>query len=267
MSKKPQGPRVLLFDIETAPVKAFVWKLFDENIGLNQVQMDWHILSVSAKWLGDAPSKTLYKDQSRVKDIENDRKLLKWIWKLLDKADIVITQNGRRFDQKKLFARFVLNGMQPPSTFKHIDTFQLAKKHFAFTSNRLEYLSEKLAPNYKKLVTRKFAGFDLWRECLARNPEAWKEMERYNRQDVLALEEVYLKLVPWDDQINFSVYYDDEGHVCKCGSREFKKQGWHYTSAGKYQRYRCKKCGAETRDKKNVFSLEKKASLHMGTPR
>jgi hypothetical protein len=259
------GPKVLLFDIETAPILGYVWSLWRNDIALNQMHSDWYVLSWAAKWL-DKPE-VMYMDQRTAKNIENDKEILRHLWNLLDEADIVVTQNGKSFDQKKLFARFVLNGFQPPSTFKHIDTKLLAQKHFGFTSNKLEYMTDRLCTRYKKLKHKRFPGFELWRACLAGKEAAWKEMEKYNRHDVMALEELYKKLIPWDDSINFSVYHDEPVHICKCGGRSFKKQGWHYTAVGKFQRYRCKSCGAETRDRQNQFSKEKRASIHMGTPR
>jgi len=268
VSKKQQnGPKVLIFDIETSPILGYVWRLWDQNVALNQIHSDWHVLSWSAKWLDSPASQIMYMDQRFEKNIENDKGILRELWKLLDEADIVITQNGKSFDQKKINARFIIHGFQPPSTFKHIDTKLLAQKHFGFTSNKLEYMTDKLCTKYKKLKHAKFSGFELWKECLAGNVAAWNEMEKYNKHDVLSLEELYKKLVPWDDAINFSLYTDEPAHVCKCGSRDFKKQGWHYTSVGKFQRYRCKQCGAETRDRNNQFSKEKRASLHIGTPR
>jgi hypothetical protein len=107
----------------------------------------------------------------------------------------------------------------------------------------------------------------MWKECLAGNVEAWKEMEHYNKFDVLALEELYTKLIPWDNSINFNLYHDSEDHVCKCGSTSFIKNGFYYTSSGKYQKHKCKQCGAEHRDKENLFSKEKRASLKMAPPR
>lgn len=260
------GPKTLLFDIETSPILAYVWRLWDQNVALNQIHTDWHVLSWSAKWLGDPAHKTMYMDQRNAKNIENDKAILKSLWKLLDEADIVITQNGRSFDQKKLNARFVIHGFQPPSSFKHIDTKVLAQKHFGFTSNKLEYMTDKLCKKYKKLKHTKFAGFEMWRQCLAGNLAAWKEMEKYNKYDVLSLEELYTKLVPWDN-VNFSVYSPGKKPVCSCGSKEFKKQGWYYTGTGKYQRYRCKKCGSETRDKTNEIPKETRANLRVGTAR
>lgn len=259
--------RVLLLDIETAPMLGYVWGLWDNNVALNQIHSDWHVLSWSAKWLGDAASKTMYMDQRNAKNIEDDSKILKGIWNLLDEADIVITQNGKSFDHKKLNARFILNGMQPPSSFRYIDTLQLAKKHFAFTSNKLEYMTDKLCKKYKKLKHSTFGGFELWKACLAGNLKAWKEMEKYNKYDVLALEELYTKLIPWDNSINFNAYSSDSAPACTCGSKDFTKRGFFYTNTGKYQRFKCNKCGSETRDRENLLTKDKRKSLRAGTQR
>lgn len=248
--------KILLVDIETAPIIAYVWGLWDNNVALNQIKSDWHLLSWSAKWLGE--DEVMYEDQRHAKNIEDDKKILGGIWKLLDEADIVITQNGRAFDVKKLNSRFVLNGFPPPSTFKQIDTLMLAKKHFGFTSNKLEYMTDKLCTKYKKRKVKKFPGFELWSECLKGNKKAWKEMEKYNKYDVLSLEELYTKLIPWDSTINFNLYHDTLNTQCTCVSKNIEKKGFAYTAAGKYQRYRCKDCGAQTRDRSNLLSSEKK---------
>lgn len=260
-------PKVLVFDIETAPIMAQVWDIWDQNVGLNQIVKDWHILSWAAKWLSDSEDKVMYMSQEKAKSIEDDTEILKGIWALLDEADFVITQNGKSFDHKKLNARFVMKGLQPPSSYRHIDIKIIAKRHFAFTSNRLEYMTDKLNTKYKKLKHEKFSGFELWRECLLGNKAAWKEMEKYNKHDVLALEELYKKLIPWDNSINFNVTHDSTETVCKCGSLEFVKNGHSYTSTGRYARFRCKLCGSELRSKENELSKEKRSSLKAHTTR
>jgi uncharacterized protein YprB with RNaseH-like and TPR domain len=259
--------KVLIFDIETAPILAHVWQLWDQTVGLNQIENDWHVLSWSAKWLDDPEDKIMYMDQRNAKNIEDDKEILEGIWKLLDEADVVITQNGKAFDQKKLNARFVMNGMQPPSTFKHIDTKVIAKKHFAFTSNSLEYMTSHLCTKYKKLKHAKFSGFSLWKACLEGNLEAWEEMRIYNNHDVLSLEELYKKLAPWDNSVDFNIYHNGLENTCSCGSSDFIKYGLHHTKTGVFQRYRCKKCGSETRDSSNLLSKEKRASLKKPTNR
>ncbi len=241
--------KVLLFDIETAPILANVWGLWDQNVGLNQIEADWSVLSWSAKWLHEAD--VMYADnrKRRGSRIRDDKALLKGIWKLLDEADVVVTQNGVSFDSPKLNARFITHGFQPPSSYRHIDTLKIAKKHFAFTSNKLAHLTATLC-SAKKSEHKKFPGFELWEQCLKGNQLAWREMEEYNKQDVLALEELFHKLKAWDDKINFAVYTG--GTICKCGSTDIRKSGFHYTNSSKFQRYRCAACGAETRDRKNL---------------
>lgn len=254
--------KILFLDIETAPIIAKVWGLFDQNISLNQIEQDWSILAWSAKWLGDKPSKMYYQDQRKAKNVNDDKKLLQGIWKLLDEADIICTQNGRAFDAKKLNARFILNGMKPPSSYKHIDTKVIASKVFGFTSNKLEYMTSKLCKKYKKLSHKKFPGFELWTECLKGNQAAWKEMERYNKYDVLSLEELYLKLQPWDKATNLNNYTDHIVLKCNCGNKSFNKHGFFFSgTGGKFQRFVCKVCGWETRSKVNLFSQDKKDSL------
>jgi hypothetical protein len=251
--------KVLIFDIETSPIIAHVWGLYDQNIGLNQIQSDWHLLSWSAKWLGS--KKVMYADQRKAKDISNDKKILQGLWKLLDAADIVITQNGKRFDAKKVNARFLYHGMAPPSSYKHIDTLLIAKKHFGFTSNKLAYMTAQFCTKYKKLEHRDFPGHEMWVECLKGNLKAWRAMEKYNRYDVLSLEELYTKLIPWDSTINFNLYHNSTVNTCPCGSTEFKQNGFFYSSVGKFQRYRCTKCGAEGREGKNLLKKGKRVAL------
>lgn len=251
-------PKILFVDIETAPMLGYVWGLFDQNIGLNQIHSDWHILSWAARWQGE--SKMHYMDQRNAKDIENEKTILEGIWKLLDDADIVVGHNSKRFDVKKLNARFLVHGMQPPSPFRQIDTLSIAKKNFAMTSNKLEYLADKLRCKLKKMKTKKFPGFELWKQCLAGNKEAFKEMQLYNERDVEVLEEVYEKLMPWDKSINFSVYNEGK-HVCSCGSTHLIKKGVHATNGGLYQRYKCKSCGRPVYDKENLLTLEQRKGM------
>ena len=241
-----KGPKTLIIDIETSPIEANVWGLYDQNIALNQVKRDWQIISWAAKWLNE--KKVMQKDMRTSSD---EAMLLLPIWYLLDKADIVVTQNGKSFDIKKLNAKFLEVGLAPPSSFQQIDTKLLAKKHFAFTSNSLEYMSNKFNTKYRKLKHKLFPGMELWTECMNGNLKAWKEMARYNKYDVLATEELYKKLVPWGVPVNFNVYYPET--TCSCGSKDFSKNGYNYTSSGKYQRFECKDCGAELKSKQNLI--------------
>ena len=191
-------PRVLVLDIETAPMEAYIWGIFDQNVPLNMLKKDWFVLSWTAKWLGE--SKVMYQDQRNKKgrSLENDAPLLKKLWKLMDQADIIITQNGNSFDLKKLNSKFLEHGLGCPSSYKKIDTFRLAKKHFSFTSSKLEYMSKKFNKKYKKQDHEDFSGFKLWDQCMKGNIKAWDSMKKYNNFDVLATEELFTHLAKFD---------------------------------------------------------------------
>lgn len=262
-------PKILVLDIETAPSLAYVWGIRDQDIGINQIVKDRHLLSFSAIWMSDEDGAIMYQDQREEKNIENDYALLTALWELLDAADVVVGQNSKNFDIKVINSRFAILGMEPPSPYKQIDTMQMAIRNFAFTSNRLEYLSDRLCTKSKKDKHKKFPGFELWLECLRGNQEAWEEMKHYNCQDVLATRELYKKLLPWGQQpgVNLNVFHGDAISRCQCGSRDIIRRGYSYTKSGKFQRFYCNSCGSWMNTSgagNNLFTEKKKQALKNG---
>jgi len=236
-------PKVLVFDIETFPMEVRIWQLGDQHVGLHQIVKDWSVAAWGAKWLGDSPAKTIYRDTSCNKDVRYDKNILEPLWELLDKANIVITQNGKNFDSRKLNARFIELGFPPPSSYKHLDTYKIAKSVAEFTSHKLEYLTEHLCTKYKKLSHKKFPGNSLWDQCLAGNPAAWREMKRYNIHDVLSTEELYTKLQAWTPQT-----MPNSEHSCP--RRYAIKDGTKQQISGRFQIYKCNKCGKKFKGEK-----------------
>lgn len=238
-------PKILFIDIETAPIEARVWGVWDQNVGLNQITRDWFIMSFAAELDG----KMHYLDQRFSSPIEDDSMMLTAVHYLMCEADIIIGHNLAKFDIRKLNARFLKHGMNPPTFYRIIDTLRVAKRHFALTSNKLEYIAKYLGVS-EKLTNRKFNGMDLWNQCLAGNIEAWEEMEAYNKNDVVVLREVYEKLIRWDKTINFSMF--GAGDECSCGSREFIDGPIKVTNSGKFESKICEKCGKQHFVKTNL---------------
>jgi predicted RNA-binding Zn-ribbon protein involved in translation (DUF1610 family) len=263
--KKQVGPRIAVLDIETAPLSSYTWGLWEQNVGLEMIAEEWSILSFSVKWLGD--KKVIYHDTGgRGKDrVRDDRKLLEELWKVLDQADFIIGQNAAAFDIKKINARLLIHGFKPYSPIKVIDTMLVAKKHFAFTSNKLQWLSKHLT-KAKKQAHKKFPGFELWSECIQDNKEAWAEMKKYNIADILATEELFLVLRPWIDGINLAVYSEAEEFACpKCGSTKVQKRGEARTTTGVYHRFQCVGgCGGWSRSRYTTNTVGKRKSLLVG---
>lgn len=260
-----KDPRILVLDIETSPITASVWGIWDQNIGLNQIKDDWSILAYGAKWYDPNNPKVIYNDTREGKTEKtrrDDKQLVRELRDLLDEATHVITQNGAGFDIPRINARILKHKIVRPTDFISVDTLKIAKKHFGFTSNKLEYMADHFNVKYKKLKHEKFPGFDLWKACLAGNMKAWKEMEKYNKYDVLSLEELVGKLLPWEPLINKNHFTTEaSGQVCFCGSTNLIKTGFKFTSRGKFQRYQCRDCGSVTRSSKNLFTKVKKEKL------
>jgi len=243
---------ILILDIETTPNIAYVWRFFKENVGADQVIKNSEILSYAAKWLG---KKDIYYDDRLM---NNEKGLLLALVHLLDLADIVVAHYGRRFDLPRINARCLALGIKPPSPYKIVDTKEIASKHFLFDANNLKHLANVLgcAP---KLDHNKFPGFKLWLECLKGNPEAYEELEIYNKQDVLTLEEIYLKMRPWMPHHPNVAVFEEEVVCPKCGGNHYHRRGFYYSNSGRYQRYQCNSCGGwfrtrymEKQDRKNL---------------
>lgn len=243
-------PKVLVFDIETAPMKAFVWQLWKENICLDKIISDWFIICWSAKWLY---SEEVMGDCLTPEEIlnEDDKRVTVSLWKLFDEADMVVAHNGSKFDVPKMNCRFLKHNLVPPTPYYTIDTLQIAKKNFGFASNKLEALARFFGFD-GKLNTE----FNLWKKCMEGDQESLNYMLEYNKQDVILLEEVYLKLQPWiKGGPNVANYVSTLVPICsKCGSAELEliPNKYYYTTVGKYQLYRCKHCGAVSRGRVNL---------------
>jgi hypothetical protein len=256
------SPRALVLDIETAPIEAYVWGLFDQNIALDQVKEDYSILCYCGWWLGEKKPITDHTGGRGAKKVRDDRKLMQGLWDLLDEADIVIAQNGQQFDIKRINARLIIHGFKPYSPIKIVDTLLSAKKHFGFQSNKLAYLSKVLA-NTKKSEHKKFPGFSLWTACLADDPAAWREMIAYNVIDVKSTAEVYERMLPWiSSHPNLGAYVQDKDPRCpKCESKKLQRRGYSVTQQGSYERWHCQSCGGWARGKTSAMDSKVRRGL------
>lgn len=245
-------PKILILDIETKPIKAWVWGTFDQNIGLDMIIEDWSVMSWAAKWAGS--DEVFYQDLSMNTDYTKDELIMYGIWELLNEADVLITQNGKKFDIPKLNGKFAKYKLGPPSPYRHIDTLQIKRK-LGLTSKKLAYSTEYFNDKYKKLDHCTFSGFKLWSECLKGNPAAWAEMKIYNIHDILSLEELYFNhLISFDKTINHGTF---TGNRCcrNCGSTDLLEKALTYTNTGAYQSYHCSKCKTWSQSKHNELSV------------
>lgn len=231
--------KILLLDIETAPNKVYTWGLFNENVGLNQIEEPGYTICFAAKWM--------HKKQVIFKSIyhHSPEEMVLKAWELLDEADIIVHYNGKRFDVPILFKEFLLRGLTPPSSFEQIDLYTVVRSNFKFASNKLDFIVQQLGFGSK--VHHK--GMELWRDCMNNVPSAWKLMKEYNIQDVNLMTPLYEAVIPWaKTPPNMGLYVDADELTCrKCGSINVIKNGIERKVTVKYQRYKCQDCGANLR--------------------
>lgn len=259
LSDNRNNPKILLIDIETAPLRAYIWQkeVWGANVSSERVISEWFMLTWAAKWLfsDEIVSMKLTGEEAKK---ENDSRLIRELWQLLDTADIVIAHNGIRFDSPNISTRFLLNGLPPCKPYRQIDTMLVARKQFGFTHNNLNGLA-KLFGLDLKIETK----FELWSRCLNGEDSALLEMEIYNRHDTELLEQVYLKLRPWiKNHPNVNTYTEDTNMVCAvCGSKNLvETNNFYYTNLGKYPIYKCE-CGANNSHRHNILTKEKRDNL------
>lgn len=258
--------RVLVLDIETAPIRAYVWGIWQQNVALNQIQSDWFCLTWAAKWLFEDK---VYSAKLTPKEVikQDDKRIIQGIWELVNQADIVIAHNGEKFDIPKLNTRFILNGLQPPLPYQQIDTLKHIRRQFGFTSNKLDYVN-KLLNLERKTDT---GGFELWERCMKGEQDALDLMEQYNVNDVRILEETYLHIRAWiKPHPNMGLFILDEtqSRCPSCGSDDMAEMGKHYhTSANIYVAQRCGNCGATARKRLADITIKQRRHLLMSTPK
>lgn len=220
--------KILFWDTEFTPMQGYFWSLYPERIPLQMVDTYQEMLCYGTKWKG---KKTVVEDR-RI----GHRDMLENLRDRLTEADAVVSWNGMGYDTKMVQAEFVRWGISPAAPFKEIDLMRVVKKNFKFASYKLDYVAEQLLGE-KKLPT----DFQLWRDVMADDPEAWKRMRDYQKQDVELLEKLYHRLLPW---IKMPHPVKDGDDRCRnCGGHKLIRRGYAITLNGRYPRVSCKDCG------------------------
>lgn len=242
MEKQPkQTAKILLHDIEAGPNLGYVYGKYDQNVV--QFHSEWELMAYGFKWLGQRAVESYAQDQYSEED------LLSIAHEAMSEADVVVAHNGDNFDQKKLNAKFLEYGFEPPVPYRSVDTLKIARRYFAFNSNRLGDLAEKLGVQRKQQL----GGFATWIACIEGDQKAWDKLKRYNKQDVRVLEDVYLRMLPWIDNHPAVNILNDVSDGCpKCGSTNLilvPKPKLNKTTT--VDRYQCTGCSGYSYSRKS----------------
>jgi DNA polymerase elongation subunit (family B) len=240
--------KILLLDIETAPHMAAVWGLWNQNVATSQLLKPGYTLCWAAKWYHE---KEILFDSIQ----SGHKSMIRRIHRLMSESDVIVHYNGLKFDIPTLNREFLVLGLNPPAPSAHVDLLRVARRRFRLASNKLDFVAKSLGFKGKE----QHKGFELWLECMARKPEAWDTMERYNTQDVVLLEQVYDRLKPWIQSHPSHSAYEDATVCPNCGSEKRQSRGFAMSRTLKYRRFQCGGCGTWYRSSK----AEKRGSERM----
>lgn len=237
------NPKILILDIETSPTTAYVWGLFNVNISLNQIVEPSRLLCFAAS----------YMDEKKVhfasEWADGHEGMVQRAWELLNEADIVVGYNSDSFDLRRLNSEFAKLHLGPPSPYQRLDIYKVVRKNFKFVSHKLDNILKELSLEGKV----KHRGFSLWPDCMNGDVKAQAEMKKYCIGDVTPLKEAFTILQPWlPATFNLNTFHDGPEGCPRCGSQALIKEGFSYTSLGRYQRFSCRECKGWSRGAKRL---------------
>lgn len=221
-SPHERASRVCIWDIESTSLNA--------TFGF--------VLCVGWKWLGEKKVH-IAKTTDFGKNHWDDKGVVMKAVKEISEADMWVTWYGSRFDVPFLNTRLILHGKPPMPPIAHWDGWRVARNHLKMSSNRLATISEFFGLSPKTPVRG-----DAWVKASVGHGPSLKYVVDHCVQDVLTLEQAYLKLRPLTkDHPNLGIFNKEMRCCPACQSVHIHKRGTRIARSRAYQRYQCDDCG------------------------
>lgn len=225
-------PKILFFDIESAGVNAL-----KSDLGF--------CLMVGYKWNHEKAAHVLTIDHRHLRHF-NDGPLLKKFSAIYNEAALTVAHFGSVFDRRFIQGRLLINKLPAIPFTKMRDTCMIARSVANYSSNRLKNLGETLDLGNRKI--EKGEGWPAWWfKAMQGDMSAIRKMAAYCKGDVLATEELYYRLLPFDNahpRVHFSI--DACGN---CGGKT-QRRGLAFYGGHQYRRWQCMSCGKWGRERK-----------------
>lgn len=264
MNKK-NLPKMLIYDIETTPLKAWIWRCGDQTVRYGQLDSyhnEYSISTIAYKWLQESKVHILFGDD-KIEKFDAEVK----------KADIVIGKNSDRFDVKHINTQRLLQGLPPMPQWldSNDDLEKQMRKFFVFPSMSLDYISQifglggkvkmemqdwidienkdqldllKNVPN-GKLSKSELDHISLilfkedFKTIMTRGTKALNKMIFYNKKDVKDTESALLRVLP-HIKLRYNASTNQEGQGCiACGSLNLRPTKVIIQGKTKYQQFEC----------------------------
>jgi len=238
-----QKPRILFFDVETAPVLAWIWRSgYKINVSHDQIKkgQKFDIICICYKW----------SDESKIHSLDwgvnkqDSTKMIEEFSKVIEQADIVVAHNADRFDIKQINTQRLIKSMSPLDWPSSNDTLKQFRKYFALPSYKLDYIASLLLKTGKDRMV-----FQDWIDIVeGKSPKAMEKMIKYCIKDVKMLSDIYKRAAKWfKPKLHVGVMNGLRARSScpDCGSQESSSKGRRFTATRVYQRRLCLKCGRQ----------------------
>lgn len=224
--------RILFFDIETAGVNAL-----KSDLGF--------VILFGYKWSDEKETHCIQIDRKSL-DTFSDKKLLMQASKLFLEADLIVGHYASIFDARFINGRLLINNLPPIPPVKLRDTKFMASVQANFSSNRLKHLAKILGLRHQKLENNWPMA---WFQVMRGNMKTLNEMAEYCKGDVIAMEELYYRLRPFDKSHPRIV--PDKTKCAACGGG-IQYRGFAVLDHNRYRRFQCQQCGKWDRERKAI---------------
>ena len=215
-------PRIILFDLEFFHIN------WGADLGVIFC-MGWKVLGESKVHI-----ESLW--DTRRSDELDDKELCLRMRKILEDADLLITYNGIQCDIPFLQTRLLHHGLDPLVPTAHKDVYYTARHKLKLSRNRLYDVQTFLGLKNEKSPVNLIQ----WLRALIGNKKAQQEILYHCKQDVLVLEDAYMKLRPL---MIAHPRMHGYGSCNKCGGTLMKNKTYYTTGKNNKITLKCKKCG------------------------
>lgn len=234
---------MLFYDIETTPLKAYVWGLGKQVVRHGQLDSkfsNYNIICITYCFNDKKPAKALVWN----KKTHSCDKMIEEFDKIVNSVDISIGKNSDRFDVKHINTQRWLHGLNPfPEwAFSTDDLEKQLRKYFYLPSYSLDAISQ-----LKGLGGKDKMEFQDWIDIVERqDPDDKKlnKMVKYGKKDVVDTRELYNSIAPYIiPKFNMARKLDLKLACIHCGSTKLKFNGTRIRGQSKYQFFYCNEHG------------------------
>lgn len=227
-----KDPKILIYDIETSRATAAVWWTGKQYISHDQLITEPAIITIAWKWFGEDDVYSLEWDDGC------DKEMIREFLEEYNSADLIIGQNNLRFDNRWINARALKYDFDVNTKARSLDLMKENKRLFRLPSYSMAYVSKYLGTEGKL----KHSGISMWNNIQfgskKEKKKSLKEMVKYNVQDIVATEDLYIKLRKYiGNTTHVGVFKGKEKWTCPTtGSDEVEFYKTDITRAGTIQR-------------------------------